>query len=291
MHRVFGDKRAVDWLLVFGSLEETGVECMQAGSDRIKQKDATPAANARRVAPPRKDLIARQAAEKRRTARILAAWQKRTQLWDKGPGCCESADGCGYYEFVSRVQCGSCSRVVCSWCHVDGFAVCNTCDKQWPGMTRMSVPAKVSPYQGTCCHWCPSTELKGCCYRCNRWLCDDCSILQRVPACVSCPAIHVPTGGMKGISLRINRVRTEGSSFHKRVSQNLHTLGAEADEATRAAGRSRLLGKGGYGYLPATRSGLGQVARAGQEYKHRRQEAGEHCQGPYQHQEDDSAYQ
>jgi len=266
-------------LLAFGTLDASAVECMQEDTQRViaryrsqhpeeaeTAETATTAADSRRVAKPRKDPQAREAAELRRQSRFLENWSRRTKYWDAGPGRCALCS----WEGGGRVQCGICCRCVCGWCHVPEHAICQQCRVK---SLRAQIPATVPRHQPFKCHWCVSTNLRGECYRCNRWLCNGCSVEQRVPACINCPAVHVPRNGMPGISLRINPVRHAGSSFDKIVSRDPRAAAQAADQATHACGRGRMRVE--EGWAPSSRSGKGQVARAGQEWKRRRQEDGD----------------
>ena len=123
-------------MLAFGTLDASAVECMQEDTQRViaryrsqhpeeaeTAETATTAADSRRVAKPRKDPQAREAAELRRQSRFLENWSRRTKYWDAGPGRCALCS----WEGGGRVQCGICCRCVCGWCHVPEHAICQQC--------------------------------------------------------------------------------------------------------------------------------------------------------------------
>jgi len=259
LHKRYNGKIVVDWILRHGPLDADAVEALNQETARIRQHTAEGAAKSRPFlrGPVTAAAVARTS--RRRLAnqhnyelRVAAAQRNR---W----GDCDVA-GCESHG-RALVMCYWCQRQVCSRHRVPGYIICLDCDNSGKGRTvqiNAKLPAdRARPLlcEGQMCH---QTQLIGRCYDCNRYLCSGCSLPERVPHCIVCPALAAAfdRGGM---SLKVPPVTQ--SDYRKRSAAMLLQ---EANSATERAGVGRLIGSG---FAPGSHnSASGFVDRAGKRW-------------------------
>ena len=264
-HQTFGDVRCVVLLLAYGTLDGGMMAAMRDECARIREQDeaqATGADSSRAHGGDPAVLAARQQHEQQRRRE---RWQARQEPWHAGAGYCDacSASGVNYWE-DSRRQCGLCMRAVCSWHSVPGWALCWDCDSE--GSKRRAVHPAIMPRrpQPSKCDYNCTGKPYGCCYRCNRWICDACRIEQDVACCVLCPAVTAPKGGLVGMSLKLTLTPRRSAP-----STEWPNAQPPREHAPPSQGRTHRMG----GWHEATRRKTGLTHTVGQEWKRRRPES------------------
>ena len=191
------------------------------------------------------------ALQARRAYRYAMNCVRRFTASDMPPGSCNTCQWQTDWErdadMQPRVQCFSCTRLVCRrWCCVPEFLVCKQCHPGPELPVNMLVPATVPITQTSdACSSCgistfPTGQAAGSadsragrqplrmCTRCNRWLCVNCRQQQAPTTCVVCPALQQ----MELPSLRQARTGPSATEIER--------LRVAANRATMARGRGRL---------------------------------------------------